>query len=185
MTDEQIVELYWERSEEAISETQKAYGPYFHYIAFGILRNDEDAGEIVNDTYWKAWNIMPPQRPNPLKTFLGRITRQLSINRLEKNTALRRGGGQYEAVLDELAECTADERAADPEELVLLRDVLNRFLCQMPQESRRIFVQRYWYMCSVSEIAQDSGLKESKVKMQLLRSREKLREYLQKEGIAV
>jgi len=185
MTDEQIVDLYWARSEQAIWETQKAYGSYFCYIARGILRNEEDAEEIVNDTYMKAWYIMPPQRPNPLKTFLGRITRQLSINRLEKNTASKRGGGQYEAVLEELSECTADERAANPEELMILRDMLNRFLWELPEESRRIFVGRYWYMRPIAEIAKACGCGESKVKMQLKRSREKLREYLRKEGFAV
>ena len=91
MTDEKIVELYWERSEEAIKETDKLYGRYFHYIAKEILQDEEDAKEIVNDTYLKAWNSIPPERPNPLKAFLGRITRQLSLNRLEQNKAQKRG----------------------------------------------------------------------------------------------
>ena len=102
MTDERIVELYWQRSEKAIEETDKAYGRYFHYIAYGILHDDEDAKETVNDTYFKAWHTIPPQRPNPLKTFLGRITRQLSINRLEAANAQKRGGGQYTIALEEL-----------------------------------------------------------------------------------
>ena len=105
MTDEKSVELYWERSEEAIKETDKQYGRYFHYIAKEILQDEEDAKEIVNDTYLKAWNSIPPERPNPLKAFLGRITRQLSLNRLEQNKAQKRGGGQYLLALDELAEC--------------------------------------------------------------------------------
>ena len=100
MTDERIVALFWERSETAIAETDTAYGHYFHYIAFGILGSDEDAKEIVNDTYLKAWNTIPPQRPNHLKAFLGRITRQLSINRLEHNSAQKRAGSQYQFALD-------------------------------------------------------------------------------------
>lgn len=185
MTDEQIINLYWERSESAIQETEKAYGSYFHAIAYRILYNEEDAKEIVNDTYLKAWNVIPPARPNPLKTFLGRITRQLSINRLEKNTAGKRGSGQYTAALEELAECTADRRASDPEERIALRDALNSFLWSQPVQARKIFVRRYWYMCSVAEIAEAFALGESKVKMQLLRTRRKLREHLEKEGFVV
>ncbi len=146
MTDEKIVELYGERSEEAIKETDKQYGRYFHYIAKEILQDEEDAKEIVNDTYLKAWNSIPPERPNPLKAFLGRITRQLSLNRLEQNKAQKRGGGQYLLALDELAECIPDGSGSeDLASNIDLTDAINRFLRSLPIEQRRVFIKRYWY----------------------------------------
>lgn len=181
LDDKHIVELYWERSERAILETDRAYGRYFLYIAYQILRDDQDSEEVVNDTYLKAWDTMPPERPNPLKAFLGRITRQLSINRLEKRTAEKRGGGEYDLTLEELQECIADN-TADVGDLVALQDALNRFLLALPLESRRIFLRRYWYMSSISDIAHDLGISDSKVKMQLKRTREKLKAHLIEEG---
>lgn len=181
MTDEKIVELYWQRSENAIEETDKAYGRYFHYIAYGILHDDEDAKETVNDTYLKAWQIIPPQRPNPLKSFLGRITRQLSINRLESASAQKRGGGQYTLALEELGECIPAD-GEDLGDLTALRDCINRFLRSLPGQQRRIFIRRYWHTHSVSQIASDLHISESKVKTSLMRSREKLKRLLEKEG---
>ena len=154
MTDEKIVELYWERSEEAIKETDKQYGRYFHNIAKEILQDEEDAKEIVNDTYLKAWNSIPPERPKPLKAFLGRITRQLSINRLERNKAQKRGGGQYLLALDELAECIPDSSGSkDFASDIDLSDTINRFLRGLPIEQRRVFIKRYWYMSSIADTA--------------------------------
>ena len=186
MTDERIVELYWERSEEAIEETDKAYGRYFHYIAYGILRDDGDSEETVNDTYLKAWNTIPPERPKHLKAFLGRITRQLSINRLEQNTAQKRGNGQYLLALDELDECIPDgDGGSDIGELTALRESLNRFLRSLPPEARRVFIRRYWHMHTVSEIADQFSMSESKVKSLLMRTREKLKKHLDKEGFGI
>lgn len=181
LDDKQIVELYWQRSELAIVETDRAYGRYFLYIAYQILRDDRDSEEVVNDTYLKAWDTMPPERPNPLKAFLGRITRQLSINRLEKRTAEKRGGGDYDLALEELQECIADN-TSDIGDLTALQDALNRFLLTLPTETRRIFLKRYWYMSSIADIARDLGISQSKVKMQLLRTREKLKAHLIEEG---
>lgn len=181
MTDREIVELYWARSEEAIKETDRLYGRYFHYIAKEILHDEEDAEEIVNDTYLKAWSSIPPERPDPLKAFLGRITRQLSINRLKQNKAQKRGGGQYLLTLDELAECIPDESeklASDTD----LTDALNRFLRGLPLEQRRVFIKRYWYMSSVAETAAAFGMSESRVTSILFRLRNKLKEQLTKEG---
>ena len=186
MTDQQILELYWARSEDAIAETDKLYGRYFLFIAREILRNEEDAKETVNDTYLKAWNIIPPQKPNPLKAFLGRITRQLSINRLELNTAKKRGGGQYTLALDELAECIPD--GSSEEALVskiALTDALNRFLRELPTEQRQIFLLRYWYACSIQDIADAFYMGQSKVTSILFRVRNQLKEQLEKEGFAV
>ena len=186
MTDQQIVVLYWQRSESAIAETDRHYGRYFHYIAYGILQDEEDAKETVNDTYLKAWNTMPPQRPNHLKAFLGRITRQLSINRLEQNTAAKRGGGQYALSLEELAACIPD--GSSEEALVsriALTDALNRFLRGLPKEHRQIFLLRYWYAASIGEIATFFGIRQSKATSILFRARNKLKAFLEKEGFAV
>lgn len=183
MTDEKIVDLYWERSENAIKETENTYGRYFHYIAHEILRNDEDAEEIVNDTYLKAWNTIPPERPNPLKAFLGRITRQLSLNRLEQNKAQKRGGGQYIVALDELAECIPDDnKDSDIIEIMALTESINQFLRGLSLEQRRIFINRYWYMSSISDIANFYNMSESKITSMLFRTRNKLKEHLSKEG---
>lgn len=183
MTDSEIVELYWARSEDAIKETDRLYGRYFHYIAMEILHDAEDAEEIVNDTYLKAWSSIPPERPDPLKAFLGRMTRQLSINRLKQNKAQKRGGGQCLTALDELAECIPD--GSESEDLasdIDLTDALNRFLRGLPLEQRRVFIKRYWYMSSVAETAAALGMSESRVTSILFRVRNKLKEQLTKEG---
>ena len=182
MEDKQIVELYWARSETAISETEKKYGRYCHYIAYQILCNDEDAKEIVNDTYLKTWNTVPPQRPDPLKPYVGTISRQLSLNRYEAQNTQKRGG-QVQIVLDELSECIPDnDSGADIGESVALSDALNRFIWALPQRTRNIFVRRYFYMSTIAEIAKDFSMKESNVTMHLLRTRKKLEQFLKKEG---
>lgn len=183
MTDEVIVKLYWDRAEAAIEETDRAYGAYFRNLAYGILRSREDAEETVNDLYLKAWKEIPPARPDSIKAFLGRITRQLALNRLERNLAQKRGGGQYALALEELGECVPSQsRELDPAEESALRDSLNQFLLQLPQEPRTVFLRRYWHMQSIQEIAQALGMSQSKVKSMLLRTRNKLRRRLREEG---
>ena len=186
MDDRQIVDLYWERSETAISETSKKYGKYCCYIAYNILHNREDCEECVNDTYMRAWNAMPPQRPDRLSAFLGKITRNLSLNRYAKYTARKRGAGQTELALEELRECIP---ASDCVEQVIddmqLAETINAFLDTLPAETRKIFVRRYWYLSPVREIASDYEVSESKVKMKLMRTRNKLRKVLEKEGISL
>lgn len=182
MEDNQIVDLYFERSESAISETENKYGRYCHYIAYQILENDEDAKEIVNDTYLKVWNNIPPNRPNSLKSFVGMISRQLSFDYYEKCHAQKRGG-QVALVLDELAECIPDNNSSkDIGESIALRDALNKFIWSLKGKTRIIFVRRYWYANSISEIAQEYGMKESNVTVLLLRTRKKLKSFLCKEG---
>jgi RNA polymerase sigma-70 factor (ECF subfamily) len=170
VTDIEIIQLYFDRSELAISETDKSYGKYCRYIAFEILRNGEDSDEIVNDTYLGAWNAIPPQNPPSLKNFLGKITRNLAINRLEHNSAQKRGHGQYDAVLEELHGCipSYDESYEDTE---LIKSVINDFLHSISIEKRRIFVRRYWSLSPISEIAADFGMSEGQVKMILMRLR--------------
>ena len=184
--DKQIVDLYWERSEAAISETDKKYGRYCRYIAYNILFNDEDCQECINDTYLKAWAAIPPHRPDRLSAFLGKITRNISLNRYKYNHADKRCGGQMPLVLEELHECIPS--AENPEQIVediVLTDTLNRFLAALPAETRKIFMRRYWYLSSVKEIAEDYSITESKVKMSLMRSRNKLKQLLEKEGITL
>ncbi len=186
MDDGRIIELYMERSEQAISETAKKYGRYCHYIARSILKSDEDAKECVNDTYLRAWNSIPPKHPNRLQTFLGKITRNLSLNRWEKLSAEKRGGGQVLLALEELAECIpAQNDTGQIAEDMVIKDVLDRFLGGLPEEARKIFVRRYWYMSSVREISEEYGLSESKTAVVLFRTREKLRTVLEEEGIVL
>lgn len=183
MDDKQIIELYNERSEAAISATADKYGKLCYYIAYHILYNDEDSKECVNDTYMKTWQVIPPQYPNNLSAFLGKITRNLAINRYKFYTREKRGKGQVMVVLEELSDCLAAsdtvEQTMDEKYLV---EVLNRFLGDLPAEKRKIFMRRYWYVSPVKEIAEDFGISESKVKMILLRTRNKLKQVLVKEG---
>lgn len=183
MEDEQIVALYWERSETAIRETAAKYEKYCYSIAFGILKNREDAQESVNDTYLDAWNSMPPHRPFLLSTFLGKITRRVSIDRWRRYTAKKRGGGEMALLLSELTECVPAERTVERDwELSELARTVNEFLLSLPEEKQRVFLCRYWYADSVASIAKRTGFSQSKVKSMLYHSRKALREHLDKEG---
>ncbi len=185
MDDAKIIDLYWMRSESAIGETAKKYGSYCRSIAFRILHNDQDSEECVNDTWLGAWNAMPPKRPAVLSTFLGRITRNLALNRWKQVRAEKRGAGEMTVALEELRECVPAQDGASALDDMALADVLSRFLFSLPQEAQKFFVQRYWYVCSIREIADSCGVGASKVKMSLLRSRQGLQKFLQKEGIAL
>ncbi len=183
MEDAKIVQLYWDRDEQAIPATSDKYGSYCASIARNILGNAEDAEECVNDTYLHAWNAMPPHRPKMLSTFLGKLTRNLSLNRCRHNDAEKRGGGQSAAVLDELAELVSG--GGEPEQEIDRRELLeaiNVFLDELPRDKRRIFVCRYWYFDSVSEIAARFGLTENRVSVTLSRLRRKLHDYLSERG---
>lgn len=184
MEDREIVKLYLARSDLAISETEREYGTYCRSIAYNILQNREDVEECVNDAWLRAWNAIPPAQPDQLQPFLGKITRNLALNRWEKEHAQKRGAGGLPLILDELTECVSDGASADrmPDAL-LLREVLNRFLRSLAPQTRRIFLRRYWYMCSIREIAEESGSSESKVAVTLFRTRNKLKKVLEKEGI--
>ena len=179
MDDRQIIALYNERSEAALSETAKKYGRYCRTVAYNILMNEEDSEECVNDTWLKAWEAIPPRCPDSLAAFLGKITRNLALNRYKHKNREKRGGGRTMLVLEELAECVpgADSTEEAVEE-ALLTEVLNGFLAELPTEKRKIFMRRYWYLSSVREIAEEYGLSESKVKMTLLRLRSKLKTVL-------
>ena len=186
MNDSQIVELYWQRSESAISETSLKYDRFCHTIAYNILFSEEDSEECVNDTWLRAWYTIPPQYPSKLSAFLGRITRNLSLDRLKSRYALKRAGSEATLALDELAECiparVSIEAALEAQEL---GGLLNRFLEGMEPSARKILIRRYWFLSPVKEIASAYGISESSVKVTLHRTRAKLREYLEKEGVAI
>ena len=183
MEDNLIVDLYWQRNEHAISETAAKYGKYLHSISYQILQNAEDAEECVNDTYNDAWQSMPPHRPSILSTFLGKITRRISIDLWRKYSAEKRGGGVMALALDELEECVSGTGDVETEiERQELQKKLNDFLLALPQVDRQVFMCRYWYMDSISDIAKQFAYSESKVKSMLYRTRNKLRTMLEKEG---
>lgn len=183
MEDTGIVQLYWERSEKAISETDLKYGSYCRAIAYGILDSQEDTEEAVSDTYMDAWNAIPPHRPQILSTFLGKITRRISIDLWRSRTRAKRGGGQIIFALEELEDCIAGSRDVEreTEQKELIRTV-NRFLDTLPATERRVFLARYWYLDSIGEIADQFRFSQSKVTSMLHRTREKLRNLLKKEG---
>ena len=183
MDDERIVALYWSRSEAAITETAAKYGSYLNNISYNILVNREDAQECVNDTYHDAWNSMPPHRPSILSTFLGKITRRISIDRWRQLTAEKRGGGELTLALDELEDCVSGTGSIENEmERRELEKLFNDFLNALPVTERRVFLCRYWYMDSIQSIAQQFGFSQSKVASMLHRTRAKLRAALAKEG---
>ena len=183
MDDHRIVELYWERSEAAIKETQKKYGKYCRYIARNILRSEPDAEECENDTYLHAWRAMPPHKPSVLSTFLGKITRRLALDRYAYAHAEKRLC-TASLVLEELSECIPDA-TGDPADEMVLREALNGFLASLPERERIIFMRRYWYVSPVRDIARDLGLGVNNVKVILMRTRNLFKEYLAKEGIVI
>ena len=169
MKDSEIVDLYWQRSERAIQETDHKYGRYCAHIAFAVCSDRLDAEECVNDTWLRAWNAMPTERPSVLSTFLGRITRNLAINRFEKRMRQKRGGGETPLALDELAECVPSD--ADPGREIELREL------------QEVFVARYWYLASVEEISRRLGWTRSRTKSLLFRLRKRLRAFLEEEAL--
>lgn len=183
MRDEEIINLYWERQEKAIYETDKKYGGYCNTISFNILQNSEEAKECVNDTYLKTWNSIPPQKPNILKVYLGRIARNLAINQYERKKAKKRDY-TLEIALEELNECISSnnnvEQEIDYKELV---NILNIFLSEISQDKRKIFLERYWYLYSIREISSNNKISESNVKTTLLRLRNQLKNYLKEGGL--
>ena len=179
MDDAKIVQMYFDRDEQAIPATADKYGNYCTAIANNILGNHEDAEECVNDTYLNTWNAIPPHRPKMLSTFLGKIVRNLAFNRYKHNTADKRGGGEITAGRDELAGCVSGnddvEHAYEYKELVA---AINDFLSTLPAHKRNIFVCRYWYTDSISDIAARYNMTYAAVSMELNRIRTKLHNYL-------
>lgn len=184
MNDYEIIDLYWERNERAITETADKYGKYCHSISYTILHNEEDAKECVNDTYLGAWKSLPPNRPNCLSSYLGKIVRNFSLNRYRNYNAEKRGRGQVELVLSELEDCVPS--ATGVEQLIeeqMLSYCINQFLYAQTEEKRNIFIRRYWYLYSIRDIAAAYDMSESKITSMLFRMRNELKKHLEKEGI--
>ncbi len=183
MEDSRIVELYWRKDSQAIAASEEKYGSYCRAIAENILHNKEDAEECVNDTWLHAWNAIPPQRPQSLKLFLAKITRNLSFNRWNEQTAEKRGGQEAVLVLDELAECLQSETAVEDEVIFReLRVCIRNFVRELPEREGNVFARRYFFLDSVSSIAERYGMTENYVMVMLNRTRKKLKKRLSKEG---
>ena len=183
MEDHEIVALYWQRSESAIEETDRKYGRYCFSIANHIVPYREDAQECVNDTYLAAWEAMPPYRPGVLSTFLGKLTRRISIDRWRRLTAEKRGGGTVAVALEELGECVPS--SSDPVAQVEARELaqtISVFLRALSTQERRVFLMRYFELAKLEDIQKEYGFSGAKTKSMLHRTRSKLRTYLQKEG---
>ncbi len=183
MQDELIVNMYWRRDENAVTQSEIKYGKYLRKIANNILYDFRDAEESVNETYLKAWNSMPPSKPSVLSVYLGRLTRQFSIDIYRTKNRDKRGGAQYTASLDELSECVSGEESVEAQvELSELTGALEKYLRSLSEEQRVIFVGRYYFCDSLRDIARYYGFSESKIKSILYRVRTGLKLHLEKEG---
>lgn len=185
MEDSAIIDLYWSRDQRAIEETAGKYGSFLHALAWNILRSHGDTEECVNDTYLRAWNAIPPARPAAFRAWLGRIARNLSLDRWKAERTQRRGGGA-EVLLGELEECVPAPRGMEQQlEDREIAALISAFLRRLPAESRRVFLRRYWYGQELAEIAAEQGCGVGKVKSSLFRTRKALRAHLEEEGIAL
>ena len=183
MKDAEIVDLYWERNEVAIQQTEQKYGVYLSKVSYNILSDFEDSKECVNDTYLKAWNSMPTHRPSVLSTYLGKITRQLSIDTFRKKNSAKRYASEYAVSLDELGDSPADDDTPEQTfDAKLLDDAINRFLRTLPDAARNTFIGRYYFFDSLKDVAAYCGMSEAKAKSMLYRTRQSLKAYLVKEG---
>ena len=186
MEDESILNLYWQRDETAILETQRKYGRYLTKIAYGILANAEDSQESVNDTYLGAWNSIPPHRPDVLSAYLAKIVRRCSIDIFRRRHRGKRLGCEYALSLDELEDCvTTGDSPAETAELGELTRSIENYLRSLDWAARTAFIGRYFFLDSVREIAECHHMSESKVKSLLFRTRKGLREHLVKEGFTL
>lgn len=185
MDDREIIKLFFERSEQAITELSNKYGTVCSKIAFNILNSTQDAEECVNDAYLGVWNTVPPQDPSPLLSYVCRIVRNLSIKKYRANTAAKRNS-IYDVALDEFENCFPSSVSADDEfNASETARIINEFLESLDKENRIIFVRRYWYSDSITDIAKQFGRNEHNISVRLSRIREKLRKHLIKEGITI
>ena len=184
MDDTQIIDLYWDRDQGAITATAGKYGSFLHALSWNILRSHHDAEECVNDTYMRAWNSIPPQSPAVLATFLGKITRNAAIDRLRARSREKRGGGETALALEELDEVIGDSETPETEALRReLTQALNRFLAALPKQERYLFVRRYWYLDSIRTLSEQTGFSESKTASMLYRLRTSLKKMLTEEEL--
>ena len=184
MEDLLIIQLYENRDEQAVTETGKKYGNYCFTISNNIVKNEADAQECVNDTYLKAWNNIPPEKPLRLGSFLGRIVRNLSLDLYRFNRRKKRGEDEFELLLSELEDCISSNLTVEAEvDSNFVIGIINDWLLSQVSESRVLFVRRYWYADSIGELTTKFQMSESKVKSALFRMRKNLKVYLEKEGI--
>lgn len=186
MQDAHIVALYWAREEQAIRETEQKYGGYLMQIAVNILGDREDGRETVNDTCWKAWRSIPPQRPEDLKTYLARLARQTAIDRFRNRNRDKRRESQYALSLAELEECVSGgDRTLEEAEMHRLAETMERWLWTLPKDTRCAFVRRYYYGDRLGQVAQELGMSQSRAKSLLYRARQSLKEFLEQEGFVL
>ena len=186
MDDSKIIDLYWARSRQAIAESEQKYGAYCHTVARNILDQAEDAEECVNDTWLRAWNAMPPQRPTVLQAFFGKLTRNLSLDRWRRDRAQKRGGNQVELALEELEDClTARDQVEEQMDAQTTAGLISDFVRGLPKRDRVLFVRRYWYLDDIQTLARRMGMGQSQIKSRLHRIRQRLKTELEQEGVAV
>ena len=185
MDDSMIIDLYWRRDEEAITQTAQKYGSYCHGISFNILHCHEDAEECVNDTYEHAWASIPPERPCRFKTWLGTVTRNLAINLWKKNHAQKRYD-EFTVLLNELDDCVPSRESIEQTvDTKALGECIDNWLSELPEADRHLFLRRYWYGETVSTIARTKGLSANALTQKLFRMRSSLKRHLEKEGVEI
>lgn len=182
MDDNELIALYFDRDETAITETQRKFGGYLYTIAHNILGSVQDAEECVNDVLMRLWQRIPPAKPENIYAYSASVARSVARNRYSAEHALKRGGGETQLVLDELRDCTDPDSVEQQLDSRSLSEAVDIFLGTLKPEHRKIFVQRYWYLCPVEDIAENLGITKSKVTVTLMRTRQKLRTYLEQEG---
>ena len=183
MNDSELIALLFDRDQRGLAELKIRYGAYCYSVAFNILRSTEDAEECINDALLALWKSIPPARPENLQMYLAGLVRNAAISRWRRAHAGKRGSGHIELLLEELSDAAAGDRTAEsPEDILALRETFNAFLGSLRPEQRHIFLLRYWYMDTVSEIAGKLGISENKVKVTLHRTRNKLKKTLEREG---
>ena len=186
MQDEQIVQLYWQRDEAAIRQTEQKYGNYLMKIAYHILADREDSRESVSDTYLRAWQSMPPHKPQMLATYLGKIPRETAIDRFRRRNRQKRRASEYACSLEELCDCVSGIDSTEAQiDLRLLCEAIEDYLSTLSQEMRVCFVARYYFCDPLKTIASRHGMSESKLKSMLYRVRQGLKEHLQVEGFVL
>lgn len=187
MEDTMILALYWDRKEHAIEETRQKYGEYCKTIAVNLLGDNRDVEECLNDTFLNAWNAIPPQKPKVFAAYLGKITRNLSLNKLKEKQTKKRGSGEVPLIFEELEEflTDSDDQTENQFEYERIKQLLSAFLRDVEAESRVLFVRRYFYADSIEAICNRYHFSKSKVKTSLFRTREKLKDYLKKEGVVL
>lgn len=184
MEDERIVQMIWERKEQGLKELSDKYNNYCYSVSYRIVHDEEDARECVNDTWFQTWNAIPPKRPAVLPGFLAKIVRNLSLNRYRRMHTERRGGNSVDIALEELQECVSDGRTVEEQiEFKELSASITKFLNRQSERNRAIFLQRYFYMMSIKEIAERLGMREGTVRSTLSRMRKDLRGWLEKEAV--